>query len=194
MFNSLTGTITYKGDGYIYISTGGIEWDIYFPASSVSQLPHIGDEVRIFTYLHHKEDKMILFGFPAEKERSLFLDLTTVDGIGPKQALKILSGITVKEFIRILDNESISELTKLPGLGTKTAQKIILALKGKLKLNDTKAEAKHSDIINALIEMGFEKRKAAGAVESTLKDIDASLFNKDDFEKEIFKRSIVLLS
>ncbi len=197
MFNSLRGLVSHKGENQLFLLCGGIEWDISVSASTLSSLPEVGKEGRVFIFFHHKEDQMKLFGFASEDERSLFLDLMKVDGIGPRQAMKILSGISVESFISTLDSEDVDALTRIPGLGKKTAQKIILALRGKLTIAGNDAEpTEHNELLDGLVDMGFDKKKALKALEDAEKEIEgsASSLPRDEREKELFKRAIVRLS
>lgn len=169
MFNSLYGKITAKLPQTIYLENNGIEWSLLVPESSVNALPHVGEEARIFTHLIHKEDSMTLLGFATLEDRAIFLDLLKVEGVGPKGAVKILSSINAKELASVLDSGEIGVLEKVPGVGKKTAQKMMLALKGKLTLLDEntgrvkspKEEAKSpwNDVIMALVDMGYDKKK-----------------------------------
>ena len=159
MFNSISGTLTGKTAESIYIETNGIEWEVFVSALSADRFGTAGSTVRVYTWLYHREDQMRLFGFLTPAERSLFLDLTKVDGIGPKQALKILSGLDSGALEAALEAGDVARLQSIPGIGKKTAQKMVLALKGQLTgLHDTgRAEtAKKSefeDIITALINI-----------------------------------------
>ncbi len=192
MYNSLTGKITEKGINHLCLQTGGIEWLLNVTLYTLDSC-HVGEEKRIYTYLQHKDDGMTLFGFSAKDERLLFLDLIKVDGVGPKAAQKILSGVKPEEFIRCLEDEDIDRLTKIPGLGKKTAQKIVLALKGKLKLEDNLVKESTRDsvdkeILDSLIAMGFDKKKA----KQVLVDIITNSEPMD--ETEILRLSIIKLS
>ena len=167
MFNSIYGTITHKDDSKIFIELNGIEWQIYMPFNSITKLPQTGEAARVYTYLQHSQDSMQLFGFASPRERILFLDLLKVGGIGPRQAVKILSGVEVDNFIRQLDDNDVDALTRLPGLGKKTAQKIILTLRGKLSFEEDSEQASaDSDIVNALVDMGFDRKSAESAVKT----------------------------
>jgi len=135
---------------------------------------------------------MILFGFSTKEERLLFLDLIKVNGVGPKAAQKILSGINPKDFITCLENEDVTRLSKIPGLGLKTAQKIILALKGKLKIVEnvitpSDTQDLSSEILDSLVAMGFDKKKAK---ESLVKILESGVVD----EGEILRQSIIRLS
>ncbi|MCL2705191.1 MAG: Holliday junction branch migration protein RuvA [Spirochaetaceae bacterium] len=196
MFNSIFGTVTYKGASVVHLENNGIEWEIHTSSKSVSLIPSINNSARIMTYLHVREDNITLYGFHDKKERSLFFELIKINGIGPKQALKILSGISVDDFISALDSENISLLSTLPGIGQKTAQKIVLAMRGKLlKEQDTVATpSQYNDIIKALTDMGFDYRKAAKTVETIAKEEDIKNLDFAEKEKAILKKAIIALS
>ena len=134
MFNSLTGEITYKGEERLCLQTGGVEWELVVSRRALDRLPKVGEVARVFTHLVHREDIMRLYGFCDNAERSLFLDLLKVEGVGPRGALKMLSGVDREQFTQALDRDDVDALSTVPGVGKKTAQKIILALKGKKKV------------------------------------------------------------
>ena len=195
MFNSLNGIITYKGDQTLFLDLNGLEWSIIMPNMSIMKLPPKGEKARVFTYLQHSQDSMQLFGFATERERSLFLDLLKVGGVGPKQAVKILSGVEIDNFVKQLDDGDIDALTRLPGLGKKTAQKIILALRGKLSFEEA-AEEKNSDneLVNALVEMGFDRKASESAVKKASAMPELESKSTEEKEKIIFRQAIILLS
>lgn len=195
MIRSLTGEITEKGPDHLcLLSSGGIEWEITVDTRTAAALPPVGDEVRLPVYLHHREDSMLLFGFSGEGERRLFLDLLKVSGIGPKQAVKILSGMPAKEFIRRLEDGDVAALSGIPGLGKTTAQKVILTLKGKLTLPGEEDTGGSAELVKALVDMGFDKKKAEGAVDKASRDAAELSLPVADMEKEILKMAIVRLS
>lgn len=200
MFNSLSGTLTYKGIDNIYLlNSCGIEWDITVSAKTLQALPPVGDECQVYTYYLHTENMVKLYGFFTKDERTFFLELNKVNGIGPKQAMKMLSSISAKQMSEALDKDDVALLAGIPGVGKKTAQKLMLAMRGKLVMDEELAAApagnpKFADIVNALSDMGFEYRKALKAVEEVAKDSDIMNMKDDEREKEIFKRAIVLLS
>ena len=200
MFNSISGTLTGKTAESIYIETNGIEWEVFVSALSADRFGAAGSTIRVYTWLYHREDQMRLFGFLTPAERSLFLDLTKVDGIGPKQALKILSGLDSAALEAALEAGDVARLQSIPGIGKKTAQKMVLALKGQLTgLHDTgRAEtAKKSefeDIITALINMGYDRKRAAETVESVAQSMRAKGIDSAAKEEELFRTAIVNLS
>ncbi len=196
MINSLRGTLTHKGLSEIFIENRDIEWRISVSERTARDLPAVGNEVKVYTYLHHREDQMVLFGFAAVEERFLFHDLLRVAGIGPRQAIRILSGMSVQEFVKNLDADDVDSLSRIPGLGKKTAQKIILTLRGRLTATrEEEGESQaFSEIISALADMGFDRQSAAKTVSSLVSEVSAEFEDSESQEKEIFRRAIVALS
>ncbi len=194
MFNRITGKVTGKERERVFISTGSIEWEILTTSVSLRSFPSIGEETSVYTYLYHKEDQLRLFGFSSREERNLFLDLIKVDGVGPKLAIKILSGISALEFIEALESDNLDRLSAIPGLGKKTAQKIILKLKGKLTTPEKPWDPVVNDIVNALVGMGFEKKASQEAVKASLSNYNPMEMEKEELERALFKRALGLLS
>jgi Holliday junction DNA helicase RuvA len=194
MIHSLKGILAGKGAGKFYLDCGGLEWEIETSYTSLSALPAIGSPARIFTHLYHREDLMRIYGFVTGEERSLFLDLLKVNGVGPRQALRILSGTTVESFARSLDAGDAASFARIPGLGLKTAQKIILALKGKLTFREEADEAENNDLTRALEDMGFDKKKAAAVILSLSAELTEEGLSGPELEKECFRRAIIRLS
>lgn len=195
MFNAIRGTLCYKGSDTIRVDNNGVEWEFSVPASSVDTFGRIGDECRVLCWLLHRDDQMRLYGFPREAERTVFLELMSVDGIGPKQALKILGGIGVADLEAALESEDLARLESVPGLGKKTAQKLVFTLKGKLPSrvgsSPSAAPGKFDDIARVLIDMGYDRRRVSQA----LVKVDASLPEASkDREQELLRRAIVELS
>jgi Holliday junction DNA helicase RuvA len=192
MFNSIAGKLTEKREDGVCILTGGIEWDITVSRNTYNHLPEKDHDYRIFVYLYHREDKLALFGFHTARERELFLNLLKVEGIGPSLGIKILSGITPDQFIRALDAQDVEHLSGIPGLGKKTAQKIILKLAGKLSLEEDGSKV-HADIIKALTGMGFDVQKARKAVNAAASGIDGNSLSGDEYEKRLLKAALTRL-
>lgn len=200
MFNSLTGTITGKFSKQLLISTNGIEWSVCVPDSCLQEFGPVGGEGKVFTYLNHYENGMDLYGFATNEERNLFFDLLKVDGIGPKAAIKIMSSVNVNELISVLEAGEVSVLEKIPGVGKKTAAKMMLALKGKLTMPETetivvKKENEFSVVVSSLCEMGYDRieteKTVAKIVTESSKEPDFA--NKTQAEKEdsVFKKAIM---
>lgn len=206
MFNSLTGIITGKFPQKLYIDTHGIEWDVNVPDSALEKLPPVGEVGKVYLWMQHTDALMLLYGFASEKDRSLFFDLLKVDGIGPKGALKILGSITTPNLVRILDEGNLAALQKVPGVGKKTAAKMLLQLKGKLSLEDTNGKgsvpgtkpARYADVITGLVGMGYERKQVAQMIESIAQTMesDEAFAKMTDSAREdtIFRRAIVELA
>ena len=190
MWNSLTGIVNGKEDSILFIQTGPLEWAVRMPSSSLFKLPGRGQEVKIFLHLHHKEDDMTIFGFVAPEERDIFLQLLKVPGIGPKQALRILSGIAPAALVKILDDGDVEALKRIPGLGKATAGKIILALRGKLTLSEDSPGdvGAHGELVESLVNMGFEKKAVKKAV------ADAAAEQPGATEENLFRQALAVLS
>ena len=193
MFNSVTGEITYKGEERLCVQTGGVEWEIVVSRKALDRLPPVGQIARIYTHLVHREDAMRLYGFSDPAERALFLDLQKVDGVGPRGALKMLSGVDREQFSQALDRDDLEALSAVPGVGRKTAQKIILTLKGKLTpTTETQGRSTENDITTALVGMGFDRKTAKAAVQEALKAIEGRQMKGEELERELFKRAVAI--
>jgi Holliday junction DNA helicase RuvA len=196
MFNSLHGEITLKSDERLCLLTGGVEWELVVSRRAAERLPPVGQTARVFTHLLHREDAMRLYGFSDLAERALFLDLQKVDGVGPRGAMKILSGIDRERLVQALDRDDVEELSGVPGIGKKTAQKIILTLKGKLTPAEGSAgKSAEEDITAALVGMGFDRKKAKAAVASAVKAIaeaGETAPRGEEFERELFRRAVAI--
>ncbi|GHT73146.1 Holliday junction ATP-dependent DNA helicase RuvA [Spirochaetia bacterium] len=195
MFNSIRGKLTAKLSDILHIETGGIEWNIAMPATDLSRLPPVGEEAQVYLWLYHREDLMKLFGFADDTRRVTFLELLKVEGIGPKAALKIMSGIGQEELERALEAEDLSRLEAVPGLGKKTAQKMILTLKGKLAMAKTPAvtSSPYGELAEALAGMGYDRRAAAEALNKAEVALPPGVTGTEK-EKILFKQAILYLS
>ena len=192
MFNSLSGEVTFRDDERLCVATGGVEWELVVSRKAAARFPPVGQPVRVYTFLLHREDSMRLYGFLDPAERSLFQDLQKVDGVGPRGAMRILSGIEGAEFEQALDRDDVEALSAVPGVGRKTAQKIILTLKGKLTSSAGEPGRRtEEDIATALVGMGFDRKTAKAAVAQALKSLDPGLA-RDDLERELFRRAVAI--
>lgn len=209
MINAIIGQLVYVCPQSVIILGGSIEYELIVSSQTATKLSSLqGSErnnVRLLAYLQHKDDGMTLFGFCEEDERRLFLELIKVNGIGPKQAMKILSGVRVRDFITALDQSDVSFLSRIPGLGAKTSQKIILALRDTLVFTqeDAKpqnvasgASKKYQDIIDALVEMGYDKKKVLDVISGLLKDNEeyVASHGQSAIEEWLFRSAVVALS
>ena len=204
MFNSLSGTLTGKLPRTVFLDTQGIEWELSVSEGTVNALPTVGETARVYTWLSHREDAMQLFGFATVRERSLFLDLLKVDGVGPKAAQKILSAISPAQLEAALESSDLTRLETVSGIGKKTAQKMILALKGKLTLGEQSggghsgaggnpAAAPWQDVITGLTNMGYDRRDVEGAVLRLVEELPADM-PKSAQEEQLLRRAIVALA
>lgn len=195
MFNSISGVITEKLPDLIRVENSGIEWEFTVSAKSLNAFGTVGSKTKVFVYLLHREDQMKLFGFSSDAERSVFFELNKVDGIGPKQALKILSNISTSDLLTALDTEDLGRLEAVPGLGKKTAQKLVFTLKGKIVHSDgspSEVKSAWDDIILSLTEMGYDKKRVQETVNAIVKETGCA--KTAETEKDVFRRAIVALS
>jgi Holliday junction DNA helicase RuvA len=185
--------ITYKRGSDIRLQTGGIEWEMSIPSTDLGILPEENEEGQVWTWLLHRDDQMKLFGFASESRRETFLELLKVEGIGAKGAIKIMGGITQDDMERALESGDLARLEAVPGLGKKTAQKMLLAMKGKLvRQDDTSAAlSPYADIAEALADMGYDRKN----VNTALAKANAALTGKEkDRDAEVFRLAISYLT
>jgi len=195
MYNSIYGIYSGRSSTALYLLNNGVEWSLAASETTIHKASSSKNDLRIYTYLHHKEDTMVLYGFINERERQVFLELNKVSGIGPKQALRMLSGIGTEELVTALDDGNTERLSMLPGIGKKTAAKIVLSLRGKLKLEqEGEVDGKFSDLVEALAGMGFDRKAAKKALAEISGRTEFSSMESDVFEKELFREAIVFLS
>lgn len=204
MFNSITGVITGKFPKQIFLENNGIEFDICIPDSNIEMLPPIGSETKIYTWLQHTEQIMNLYGFASDEERSLFFSLLKVDGIGPKGAIKIMSSVSSGRLMDVLESGDLEMLEKIPGVGKKTAGKMMLALKGKLKFSENEtviripSASPYSDVVNSLVSMGYDKKQVEQKISQLIEEFNSNsdFAKKSQKEREdlLFRRAIVDLA
>lgn len=199
MIHALTGMITGATPNSVILKSGPIHWQLEASAGTLRTLMgYRGQEVTVFTYLHSRDDGLTLFGFATEAERSLFFDLIKVDGIGPKQAIRILSGTSVESFLQSVEEGNVEALTHIRGLGKKTAQKILLTLQDRLVQAGSTAgsgtKVPHGEILEALVEMGYDRRLARDALGRIAEELSRTRMPENEREQELFRRAIIELS
>jgi Holliday junction DNA helicase RuvA len=197
MLYSVSGRLTHKGLEAAHVQVGGLELEVHSSARSLEALPAPGAEVKMYTFLYHREDQMRLYGFASPAERSLFLDLLRVDGVGPRLVIRILSGIDAAELVQALDANDLPRLVQIPGLGNKTAQKMVLALQGKLTLppaGAARTAGLEDDITAALTGMGFGSRDARAAVRAAIKELSGEPGGAREREQQVLRRAVARLS
>jgi Holliday junction DNA helicase RuvA len=184
MIASVSGTLQARRDDSVVVQVGGIGLEVLVPSGVFSDLVEIGQPIALFTYLAVKEDSLRLFGFLTEEERTLFELLLTVQGVGPKLALSVLSTLSVEMLANAIQRDDAELISRVPGLGKKTAQKVVLELKGKL-LPDTlpaglAAVSKlDTEVIGALTTLGYSIVEAQAALQSIPRD------TPDDIEERV---------
>ena len=180
MIGRLRGTLEIKKPPYLLLDVNGVGYEVQAPMSTIYHLPEIGQPITLFIHFHVREDAQILYGFSEEKERVLFRALIKVSGVGPKMALAILSGIEVLEFIKCVEQREPGPLVRLPGIGKKTAERLIVEMAGKLEtsfedqfaqklfggaaVDLTSPKAVEEEAISALIALGYKPQEATRAV------------------------------
>lgn len=190
MIALIKGNVLYKLSDYIIIETHGIGYRVFLPLKSLETIQS-GDEVEIFTYMHVREDTMLLFGFLSLQDKEIFIKLLSISGLGPKTALAVLSYFSASDFSYNLQMGDSDAFAKVPGIGKKTAQRIILELKGKIDF-DEKDEVNIQNNENyslagqALSELGYTKTDIKGA----LLKID----NVDAKAEDIIRAALKILS
>ena len=187
MIGRIAGTLLEKNPPQILIDVSGIGYEIDVPMSTFYNLPNINEKVALVTHLVVREDAHLLFGFLTEAERALFRQLLKISGIGARMALAVLSGLSVGELAQAVALQESGRLVKIPGIGKKTAERLLLELKGKLPVA-TAAGAKVGaggtaaaaapdalgDVLNALLALGYSEREALAAMKTLPADTDVA--------------------
>lgn len=163
MIGRLHGKIIEKQPPEMLLDVQGVGYELLLPMTSFYNLPQIGENTTIFTHLVVREDAHLLFGFAQKQDRTLFRELIKTNGVGPKLALAILSAMSVSQFASAVENEELAKLTKIPGIGRKTAERLLVELKGKFKglsQTDLFVEQPHETIMTSSAEPSDEARDA----------------------------------
>lgn len=186
MIAHIAGELARVEADYVVVDVGGVGYKIYAPLSVISMMPQPGTRVKLHTYTHVKEDSLTLFGFEDIDQQNIFEILLTVNGVGPKVALNILSVLTVAHLAEAISRDDYVSLNRVPGVGTKMAQRIALELKEKInslawveKARKTARPAEHAivdDVTEGLVALGYDRQSARKAAEQAL----SSAKNKND--------------
>jgi len=178
MIGRLTGVIAEKTPPQVVIDVAGVGYEVDVPMSTFFNLGALGERAVLLTHLTVREDAHQLFGFLTHEERATFRQLIKISGVGPKMALGLLSGLSVPELAQAVSRQEIGRLTKVPGIGKKTAERLLLELKGKLgadlALPATVANDAQADILQALIALGYSEKDAAAALKVLPPDVGVS--------------------
>ena len=168
MIGRIAGKLVAKHPPQILVDVQGIGYELDVPMSTLYQLPATGTDVALLTHLIVREDAHQLFGFATESERSLFRQLLKISGVGARTALAVLSGMSVADLRDAVSRQEAGRLTKIPGIGKKTAERLLLELKDKLDLAviavRAEADGAGSDVLNALLSLGYNDKEAQFAV------------------------------
>ena len=181
MIGRLSGTLLEKNPPQVLLDVGGVGYEVNVPMSTFYNLPKIGERVLLFTQLIVREDAHLLYGFGTEAERATFKQLLKVSGVGPKVGLAVLSGMSVNDLAEAVATQESGRLTKVPGIGKKTAERLLLELKDKLKVDvrisvggEAAKPSSAADILNALISLGYNDKEALYAIKGLAKDVTVS--------------------
>lgn len=170
MIGRLTGTLLEKSPPTICIDVQGVGYDVDVPMSTLYALPDTGAKVSLLTHLIVREDAQVLYGFATAQERAAFRQLIRITGVGARMALAVLSGLTVPELAQAITLQEAGRLTRIPGIGKKTAERLLLELRGKLGADlGTPAPAAtdaQADILNALIALGYSEKESLAALKT----------------------------
>ncbi len=165
MIGTLRGKLALKSPEGVVIEAGGVGYEVNVPIGVLSELPEEGEEVFLHIHTNVRDDAIELYGFLDREVRRVFRSLLGVRGVGPRLALNILSGTTVEDFIRAIEAEDVGLLTRLPGVGRKTAQRILLELRERLPTAAEARDRAYEDTLSALVSLGYRKAQAQEALE-----------------------------
>ncbi len=178
MISKLTGTLDHKNPPQVLVDCNGVGYEVHVPMSTFYNLPELGCKVSLLTHFIVREDAQILYGFATPIERDAFRQLIKITGVGPRMALAVLSGMSVGELAQAVTLQEGGRLTKVPGIGKKTAERLLLELKGKLGpdiglsahgINDAQG-----DILQALLALGYSDKEAALSLKALPVDVGVS--------------------
>lgn len=172
MIGRIAGVLLEKNPPYLLVDCGGVGYEIAVPMSTFYNLPNSGEKIVLLTQLIVREDAHLLYGFGTQQERTTFRELLKISGIGARMALAVLSGMSVQELAQAVTMQDAARLTRTPGIGKKTAERLLLELKGKLGADlgtatGTVSGPDHaSDILNALLSLGYSEKEALMSVKN----------------------------
>jgi Holliday junction DNA helicase RuvA len=182
MIGRISGTLLEKHPPLVLVDVGGVGYEIDVPMSTFYNLPALGEKIALHTQLIVREDAHQLYGFATHDERAAFRQLLKISGVGPKLALTILSGMSVTELSHVVAAQEVGRLTKIPGIGKKTAERLLLELRDKLPSAEAAlliagtgpAPAIRNDALDALLALGYNEREASWAVKQLPANLDVS--------------------
>ena len=181
MIGRIQGIVVEKSFPQVIVSVNGVGYEIDVPMSTFYPLPRTGEEVTLLTHMVVREDAHLLFGFLTAPERAAFRQLLKISGVGPKVALSVLSGLSVEDLSAAVAAGDAGRLTKIPGIGKKTAERLVLELRDKLpkalpmmRTEAAAAAEARSDVLNALLGLGYNEREASAAVKQLPPDLQVA--------------------
>ncbi len=179
MIGRLSGTLLEKNPPQIVLDVQGVGYEVDVPMSTFYNLPALNEKVVLHTQLIVREDAHLLFGFLTHEERIAFRQLLKISGVGPKLALSVLSGLSIADLAAAVANKDANRLTKIPGVGKKTAERLLLELQGKFTVSagassGSAVASSSNDIVNALLALGYNEKEADWAAKQLPKDADVS--------------------
>jgi len=178
MIGKLTGTLSDKNPPQVLVDCNGVGYEVHVPMSTFYNLPELGGKISLLTHFVVREDAQILYGFASAQEREAFRQLIKISGVGPRTALSVLSGMSVAELAQAVTLQEAGRLVKVPGIGKKTAERLLLELKGKLGpdigFSASVANAAQADILQALLALGYSDKEAAIALKALPGEVGVS--------------------
>ena len=179
MIGKLSGTLSEKNPPQVLVDCHGVGYEVDVPMSTFYHLPSVGDKVSLLTHFVVREDAQILYGFANAQERTAFRQLIKISGVGPRMAMGVLSGMSVEELAQAISLQEAGRLVKIPGIGKKTAERLLLELKGKMGTDlganpITNTASSQNDILQALISLGYSDKEASAAWKQLPADIGVS--------------------
>jgi len=178
MIGKLTGTLDSKNPPLVIVDCHGVGYEVFVPMSTFYNLPEAGAKISLLTQFVVREDAQILYGFATAPEREAFRELVKISGVGPRTALSVLSGMSVDELSQAITLQQAARLIKVPGIGKKTAERLLLELKGKLGPDigvvPSMASDTQADILQALLALGYSDKEAPAALKALPKDVGVS--------------------
>lgn len=179
MIGRLSGILLEKNPPQLVVDCNGVGYEVDVPMSTFYNLPALAERVVLLTHMVVREDAQLLYGFGSASERGVFRQLIKISGVGPRMALSILSGMSVADLAQAITLQEAGRLTRVPGIGKKTAERLLLELKGKLGADLGAAGGIHAqdasaDILNALLALGYSDKEALLALKQVPKDAGVS--------------------
>lgn len=180
MIGRLSGTLLEKNPPQILLDVQGVGYELDVPMSTFYNLPALHEKVVLHTHFVVREDAQLLYGFASNEERLAFRQLLKISGVGPKLALSVLSGLSLGDLAAAVANKEVGRLTKIPGVGKKTAERLLLELQGKFSVtgtgsaHGTATSSTDSDIANALLALGYNEKEADWAAKQLPKEVGVS--------------------